>query len=460
MTSRYFLTIVFILLFALVPGSLWAVGPDLGGRIVLQVEDNGEAWYIGPGTRERYYLGRPSDAFALMREKGLGISDRDLRRIPVGLGLAGGPDSDKDGLPDELEKSLGSNPGQADSDGDSYADALELSSGNNLLGPGPWPIDKSFASRHSGRIFLQVESRGEAWYIFPGDSKRYFLGRPADAFAVMKSLGLGISNADLDKLVALTPNFSLTDFENLLHDLVNQEREKNGLKALKYNAEVSAVARRHSQDLADENREVSALDSFCSFPLIHHEGTEFGIYQDDRLSNSGIRYFRMSGENIALLSSASITLTYREGSVNDSDFDACEAKQEAWDSAFKLAIDKEKDEAAKIRILEAEIAKRKKAFAESPRLKIGDSDWKDMETLARDTVDGWMGSPGHRKNILQGEYDEAGMGAAYANSYIISTQVFITRTACGYVGAPCCEKGDYLVCYEPNSCKAGTCVAD
>ena len=30
--------------------------------------------------------------------------------------------------------------------------------------------------------------------IIHADNKRYFLGRPADAFGVMKKLGLGISN--------------------------------------------------------------------------------------------------------------------------------------------------------------------------------------------------------------------------------------------------------------------------
>ena len=36
------------------------------GRILLQVEENGEAWYVYPENRLRYYLGRPDDASALM----------------------------------------------------------------------------------------------------------------------------------------------------------------------------------------------------------------------------------------------------------------------------------------------------------------------------------------------------------------------------------------------------------
>ena len=38
---------------------------------------------------------------------------------------------------------------------------------------------------------LQVEENGEAWYVYPDDLKKYYLGRPADAFGVMRELGLG-----------------------------------------------------------------------------------------------------------------------------------------------------------------------------------------------------------------------------------------------------------------------------
>jgi len=53
----------------------------LNGRILLQVEQHGEAWYVNPVDGKRYYLGGPSDAYNLMREKGLGITDADLAVI-------------------------------------------------------------------------------------------------------------------------------------------------------------------------------------------------------------------------------------------------------------------------------------------------------------------------------------------------------------------------------------------
>ena len=56
------------------------------GKILLQVEQNGEGWYVNPDNGLRYFLGRPADAFALMRSLGLGITDNDLASIPLAPG--------------------------------------------------------------------------------------------------------------------------------------------------------------------------------------------------------------------------------------------------------------------------------------------------------------------------------------------------------------------------------------
>ena len=67
------------------------------------------------------------------------------------------------------------------------------------------PTVTQAASNYSGYIFLQVESHGEAWYINPTDQKRYYLGTPADSFAIMREFGLGISNADFIKFSVNPP---------------------------------------------------------------------------------------------------------------------------------------------------------------------------------------------------------------------------------------------------------------
>lgn len=133
-----FATLAFLLNIARASG----LSSSLRGMILLQVEENGEAWYIYPKNEKRYYLGRPDDAFDIMRELGLGIKH------------------------DELTKYQNS----------------------------------SFPSRLSGYILLDVEKNGEAYYIYPKDMQDYYLGRPQDAFDIMRNLGLGITNSNLSKI--------------------------------------------------------------------------------------------------------------------------------------------------------------------------------------------------------------------------------------------------------------------
>lgn len=127
-----------------------SIAERLKGRILLQVEGRGETWYVHPATMHLYYLGRPADAFRVMRDQGLGITNSDLARI---------------------------------------ARAEEHGSG-----------DDAFTKKFAGRILLQVQSHGEAWYVNPLTLRRYYLGRPSDAFALMWSFGLGITNSDLLKV--------------------------------------------------------------------------------------------------------------------------------------------------------------------------------------------------------------------------------------------------------------------
>ncbi len=59
--------------------------PDrLAGRILLRVEDNGEAYYVNPITMELHYLSRPHEAFEIFKELSLGISNINIRKIEVG----------------------------------------------------------------------------------------------------------------------------------------------------------------------------------------------------------------------------------------------------------------------------------------------------------------------------------------------------------------------------------------
>ncbi len=144
MKKKILICLTLITMFSLVSinfASAKEIASKLKGRILLQVENNGEAWYITPKTEERFFLGRPMDAFNVMRELGLGISEKSYNSF------------------------------------------------NNVA-----------PARLSGQILLRVEENGEAYYVDPIDLKLYYLGRPADAFELMRNKGLGITNSDLKKI--------------------------------------------------------------------------------------------------------------------------------------------------------------------------------------------------------------------------------------------------------------------
>ena len=144
----------------------------LSGYILLQVESKGEAWYVYPEEEQRYYLGRPEDAFAIMRELGLGIKNENLSQIPIGLTSLAGADNDDDGLPNTMEEAIGTDINNPDSDNDGFNDKTEVSGGYNPLGAGTVSPNEILIDNVAGKILLQVESKGEAWYIYPKDRKR------------------------------------------------------------------------------------------------------------------------------------------------------------------------------------------------------------------------------------------------------------------------------------------------
>lgn len=147
-------TLLIIIFYSLLPfGVIQAakneLANNLSGRILLQVESYGRAWYVDPISLERYYLQDGNEAYFLMRTKSLGITNSDLAQIPTKKGQA---------------------------------------------------ANSSLVNRLKGRILLQVEENGEAWYVNPVDGLRYYMSDGQAAYDLMRTKALGISNEDLAKI--------------------------------------------------------------------------------------------------------------------------------------------------------------------------------------------------------------------------------------------------------------------
>ena len=188
--NKIFFTI-FCLLFLLI-SPVWAgsLASKLSGRILLNVEKNGEAWYVNPTDSRRYYLGRPADAFRIMRELALGITNFNLAKIESSA-------RDQKLFP----RVAGIN---------NLDDAEEIVT----------DYDINLSRRLAGHILLQTEDNGEAWYVNPIDLKKYYLGRPADAFRIMRELSLGINRADLALVHKTGLEESLNSYSRYEHKTV------------------------------------------------------------------------------------------------------------------------------------------------------------------------------------------------------------------------------------------------
>ncbi len=112
----------------------------LKGKILIQIESKGEAWYLNPSDLKRYHIDHSPASWQLLKRLSTKIKTDDWQKI-------------KENIPSEY-----------------------------------W-----------GK-FLLIEDIGNILYISPNSGKIYTLTNPADIFTLLQKTGLGISNKDLKQI--------------------------------------------------------------------------------------------------------------------------------------------------------------------------------------------------------------------------------------------------------------------
>jgi len=124
-----------------------------------------------------------------------------------------------------------------------------------------------------------------------------------------------------------------------IHDLINAERRKEGLKALQWDQSLANIAFAHSKDMAERDY----------FDHVSPEGEDFAdryaehyYHQDTRVGDT----VYVGGENLSLINVV-------------------------------------------------------RSYSYNPETgEVHEYEYNDLDELARSTVQGWMESPGHRENIM------------------------------------------------------------
>jgi uncharacterized protein YkwD len=158
------------------------------------------------------------------------------------------------------------------------------------------------------------------------------------------------------------PVIDIPKLEMEIHSLINTERQRNNLPSLGYDTKLAEIARNHSLDMATHNY-FDHYNSSGQGPTERAKAAGYNCYK-----NFGSYYTDGIAENILqdwLYSST----TYYGG--------------------------------------------------------IATHDWNTQEELANSAVNGWMGSPGHRQNILNPNYSREGIGVAISSDdKVLITQDF------------------------------------
>jgi uncharacterized protein YkwD len=159
------------------------------------------------------------------------------------------------------------------------------------------------------------------------------------------------------------PEIRISELEKRIHDLINSERARNKADKLHFDKELSQIARAHSADMVKRKF--------------------FGHVNPD--GNDASKRGRLAGYTCRKVYVGFFTEGLAENVYQGSLY-------------------------SRIRIMG-----NRRSY-----------DWYSAEEIARETVQGWMGSPGHRRNIVEKNYEKEGIGVAISSDH----KVYVTEMFC------------------------------
>lgn len=157
------------------------------------------------------------------------------------------------------------------------------------------------------------------------------------------------------------PQISIPELEMRIHELINKERQAQGLSPLAWNPSLLPIARGHSQDMSDRG-------------YFAHNSPDGETFSD--------RYAKGDFQ-----CAIEVGTTIYGGAENL-------FQNNLWDSWHEING-------------------------------VRTYDWNSLQKIAESSVDGWMHSPGHRANILTPYWQSEAIGVVFAaNDQVLITQNF------------------------------------
>ncbi len=135
----------------------------LKGHFLLSVQDRGKIWYVSPENGTRIYIPDATNAWMLIKDRMIGISNADLAKLPL---------------------------------------------------PGQKAQDPALLNRLKGQFLLAVENHGEVWFVNPHTNARHYLGTGEKTYEQVKGVALGITLENLGQVPTQGRVFSLDQIES------------------------------------------------------------------------------------------------------------------------------------------------------------------------------------------------------------------------------------------------------